>query len=88
MTGHSRVVVHDVPVTVVPRRLWAELAEPSMPEFAVRILFIPVVWHEILVLNGEAFYLFTPSILWSILRSSVVIRHVLFQKFPITQLVL
>lgn len=37
VTGNSRVVVHDVPVTVIPRRLWAELAEPSMPEFAVSI---------------------------------------------------
>jgi len=35
LTGHSRVVTHDVPVGVVPRRLWTDLAEPEMPDFDV-----------------------------------------------------
>ena len=35
LTGHSRVVTHDVPVGVVPRRLWGDLAEPEMPDFDV-----------------------------------------------------
>ena len=35
LTGHSRVVTHDVPVGVVPRRLWNDFAEPEMPDFDV-----------------------------------------------------
>ena len=35
LTGHSKVVTHDVPVGVVPRRLWGDLAEPEMPDFDV-----------------------------------------------------
>jgi len=35
LTGHSRVVMHDVPVGVVPRRLWNDYAEPKMPDFDV-----------------------------------------------------
>lgn len=37
LTGHSRVVTHDVPVGVVPRRLWSDLAEPEMPDFDASI---------------------------------------------------
>jgi len=37
LTGHSRVVTHDVPVGVMPRRLWSDLAEPEMPDFDVCI---------------------------------------------------
>jgi len=35
LSAGSRVVVHDVPVNVVPRRLWAEFEEPNMPDFDV-----------------------------------------------------
>ena len=35
LTGHSRIVTHDVPVGVVPRRLWNDYAEPEMPDFDV-----------------------------------------------------
>ncbi|XP_074653018.1 checkpoint protein HUS1-like [Tubulanus polymorphus] len=34
---HSRFVTHDVPVHVIPKRLWAEYDEPAMPEFDVSI---------------------------------------------------
>ncbi|XP_060601141.1 checkpoint protein HUS1-like [Ruditapes philippinarum] len=36
--SHSRVVVHDIPVTVVPRRLWQEYQEPEVPQFDVSII--------------------------------------------------
>ena len=29
------MVVHDVPVNVIPRRLWDEYEEPEMPRFDV-----------------------------------------------------
>lgn len=31
--SRSRFVVHDIPVTIVPSRLWDEFQEPSMPEY-------------------------------------------------------
>ena len=34
---HSRVVMHDIPVNVVPRRLWEEYQEPVLPQFDVSI---------------------------------------------------
>ncbi|KAL4229387.1 DNA damage checkpoint control protein [Mactra antiquata] len=36
--SHSRVVVHDIPVSVVPRRLWEEYQEPVMPHYDVSIM--------------------------------------------------
>ncbi|KAG1661335.1 Checkpoint protein HUS1 [Nymphon striatum] len=33
LTIRSRNVTHDVPVTVIPRRLWNEYKEPTMPQF-------------------------------------------------------
>lgn len=38
LTGALRGVTHDVPVTVVPVRLWADYQEPSMPDIDVSIL--------------------------------------------------
>lgn len=35
LTQASRLVVHDVPVNVIPRRLWSEYEEPSIPLFDV-----------------------------------------------------
>ena len=35
LSSISRVVTHDVPVDVIPRRLWHEFKEPSMPDFDV-----------------------------------------------------
>ena len=42
VTGSSRLVVHDVPVTVVPRRLWNEFDEPAMPDFDVSVYMPPL----------------------------------------------
>lgn len=36
-TGLSRNVVHDITVTVLPKRLWSDYEEPEMPEFDVSI---------------------------------------------------
>ncbi|XP_072174015.1 checkpoint protein HUS1-like [Diadema setosum] len=41
-TGHSRVITHDVPVTVIPRRLWSEYKEPKLPDFDVTICMPPL----------------------------------------------
>ncbi|KAG9355965.1 hypothetical protein JZ751_000809, partial [Albula glossodonta] len=35
LSSVSRVVTHDIPVDVIPRRLWQDLKEPSVPEFDV-----------------------------------------------------
>lgn len=42
LSSNSRVVTHDVPVDVIPRRLWHELKEPSMPDFDVSIYLPPL----------------------------------------------
>ncbi|KAF6729597.1 Checkpoint protein HUS1 [Oryzias melastigma] len=42
MSSISRVVTHDVPVDVIPTRLWHELKEPSMPDFDVSIYLPPL----------------------------------------------
>ena len=35
LSSVSRVVTHDIPVDVIPRRLWHDYKEPSMPDFDV-----------------------------------------------------
>ena len=35
LTSHTRSVVHDVPVGVIPERDWEDYKEPAMPEFDV-----------------------------------------------------
>uniref|UniRef100_A0A3P8WSG9 Checkpoint protein n=1 Tax=Cynoglossus semilaevis TaxID=244447 RepID=A0A3P8WSG9_CYNSE len=40
LSSIGRIVTHDVPVDVIPRRLWHEFKEPSMPDFDVSI-FLP-----------------------------------------------
>uniref|UniRef100_A0A8C9XCM7 Checkpoint protein n=1 Tax=Sander lucioperca TaxID=283035 RepID=A0A8C9XCM7_SANLU len=42
LSSISRVVTHDVPVDVIPRRLWNEFKEPSMPDFDVSIYLPPL----------------------------------------------
>ncbi|ELU00492.1 hypothetical protein CAPTEDRAFT_167069 [Capitella teleta] len=42
LAAHSRLVTHDVPVNVIPRRLWDEFEEPELPDFDVT-LFMPCV---------------------------------------------
>ena len=36
LTSHTRSVVHDVPVGVIPERNWEDYEEPAMPDFDVR----------------------------------------------------
>ena len=42
LTNQSRTVVHDIPVDVIPRRLWDEYEEPEMPQFDVSIYMPPL----------------------------------------------
>ncbi|XP_060756116.1 checkpoint protein HUS1 isoform X2 [Neoarius graeffei] len=35
LSSISRIVTHDIPVDVIPRRLWHDFKEPSMPDFDV-----------------------------------------------------
>ncbi|XP_073237036.1 checkpoint protein HUS1-like [Porites lutea] len=37
LTSHTRSVIHDVPVGVIPQRNWEEYEEPAMPDFDVSI---------------------------------------------------
>ena len=39
MTAHTRVVVHDVPVAVIPTRFWENFQKPILPSYDVRVLF-------------------------------------------------
>ncbi|KAM4606681.1 checkpoint protein HUS1 [Polymixia lowei] len=42
LSSTSRVVTHDIPVDVIPRRLWHDFKEPSMPDFDVSIYLPPL----------------------------------------------
>ncbi|XP_031561575.1 checkpoint protein HUS1-like [Actinia tenebrosa] len=42
LSTHTRSVVHDVPVSVVPQRNWEEYSEPNMPDFDVSIYMPPM----------------------------------------------
>ncbi|XP_051796619.1 checkpoint protein HUS1 [Acanthochromis polyacanthus] len=42
LSSVSRVVTHDVPVDVIPRRLWHEFKEPNVPDFDVSIYLPPL----------------------------------------------
>ncbi|KAF1373342.1 hypothetical protein PFLUV_G00259540 [Perca fluviatilis] len=42
LSSINRVVTHDVPVDVIPRRLWNEFKEPSMPDFDASIYLPPL----------------------------------------------
>ncbi|XP_076027566.1 checkpoint protein HUS1 isoform X1 [Genypterus blacodes] len=42
LSSTGRVVTHDVPVEVIPRRLWHEFKEPSVPDFDVSIYLPPL----------------------------------------------
>ncbi|KAK7466828.1 hypothetical protein BaRGS_00037095 [Batillaria attramentaria] len=35
--SHQRLAVHDIPITIIKRRNWADYAEPEMPNFDVSI---------------------------------------------------
>ncbi|XP_042304803.1 checkpoint protein HUS1 isoform X3 [Sceloporus undulatus] len=35
LASSSRIVVHDIPVGMIPRKLWGDFREPSLPDFDV-----------------------------------------------------
>ena len=49
MSSSSRVVTHDIPVKVIPRKLWKDLQEPTVPDADVSDARHPVAHH---VLNA------------------------------------
>nr|CAB3254972.1 checkpoint protein HUS1-like [Phallusia mammillata] len=42
IASNSRLVTHDIPVSVIPRRLWGEYEEQEMPDFHVSICMPPM----------------------------------------------
>ncbi|XP_069715809.1 checkpoint protein HUS1 isoform X1 [Phaenicophaeus curvirostris] len=42
LSNSSRIVTHDIPVAVIPRRLWNDFREPSVPDFDVSI-YLPAL---------------------------------------------
>ncbi|KAM4792735.1 checkpoint protein HUS1 isoform 1-T1 [Cyanocitta cristata] len=42
LSSSSRIVTHDIPVGVIPRRMWNDFREPSVPNFDVSI-YLPVL---------------------------------------------
>ncbi|XP_075442560.1 checkpoint protein HUS1 isoform X2 [Ascaphus truei] len=42
LSSSSRIVTHDIPVCVIPRRLWNDFREPSVPDFDVSI-YLPAL---------------------------------------------
>ncbi|MFT7800215.1 checkpoint protein HUS1 [Arapaima gigas] len=42
LSSLSRVVTHDIPVDVIPRKLWQDFKEPSVPDFDVSIYLPPL----------------------------------------------
>ncbi|XP_069768398.1 checkpoint protein HUS1 isoform X2 [Narcine bancroftii] len=33
LSSHSRIVTHDIPVSIIPRKLWNDFEEPCVPDF-------------------------------------------------------
>ncbi|XP_013003662.1 checkpoint protein HUS1 isoform X2 [Cavia porcellus] len=42
VSNSSRIVTHDIPIKVIPRKLWKDLQEPSVPDADVSI-YLPVL---------------------------------------------
>ncbi|KAH0627139.1 hypothetical protein JD844_002557 [Phrynosoma platyrhinos] len=42
LSSSSRIVTHDIPVGIIPRKLWNDFKEPSVPDFDVSI-YLPVM---------------------------------------------
>ncbi|KAM9307635.1 checkpoint protein HUS1 [Gastrophryne carolinensis] len=42
LSSTSRIVTHDIPVSVIPKRLWNDFKEPSVPDFDVSIYLPPI----------------------------------------------
>lgn len=57
LTASNRTVTHDVPVNVIPRRLWDEFEEPEMPDFDVSLTnnFLYAVIFLATIIDGAYF---------------------------------
>ncbi|KAL7641057.1 UNVERIFIED_CONTAM: hypothetical protein RMT77_008194 [Armadillidium vulgare] len=42
LSSRSRLVVHDIPITLIPRRLWHLYQEPAMPSYEASIYLPPL----------------------------------------------
>ncbi|XP_037389957.1 checkpoint protein HUS1 isoform X6 [Pygocentrus nattereri] len=42
LSSIGRIVTHDIPVDIIPRRLWHDFKEPTMPDFDVSIYLPPL----------------------------------------------
>ncbi|XP_030065311.1 checkpoint protein HUS1 [Microcaecilia unicolor] len=42
LSASSRIVTHDIPVAVIPRKLWSDFREPSVPDFDVSV-YLPAL---------------------------------------------
>ncbi|KAM3929486.1 checkpoint protein HUS1 isoform 1-T1 [Leptodactylus fuscus] len=42
LSSTSRIVTHDIPVSVIPRRLWNDFKEPIVPDFDVSV-YLPAI---------------------------------------------
>ncbi|XP_015276453.1 PREDICTED: checkpoint protein HUS1-like, partial [Gekko japonicus] len=42
LSSSSRIVTHDIPVRLIPRKLWSDYREPVVPDFDVSI-YLPVL---------------------------------------------
>ena len=60
LSSVSRVVTHDVPVDVIPRKLWHEFKEPSMPDFDVSEEHV-VQMLQTKTRSGDFFFFFTSN---------------------------
>jgi len=61
MTSQSRVVVHDVPVAVIPTRFWENFQEPILPSYDVRRMSF--VCYKFFLRFSDTFDMFSWS-LW------------------------
>ena len=42
MSSGNRTIVHDIPIRIIPSRLWDEYKEPDIPEFEVSMYLPPL----------------------------------------------
>lgn len=49
LSSACRLVTHDIPVDVIPRRLWQDFKEPSVPDFDVSHMVVPywIVFEDV-----------------------------------------
>lgn len=40
--SNGRTIIHDIPIRIIPSRLWDEYKEPDIPEFEVSVYLPPL----------------------------------------------